>query len=222
VSQNPTRFGFTAATVLASSPACGTTVGLVCAPSNAIAGYGLLQNHIARRAPLGSFTDENNADTDGRSLALALRAGYDFHLGPVTTGPVVGAVLQQVGINGFTETGSTGLTALSFGQQTWGSAVSQLGWRGSVDADRWQLFADMEWNHELAGRNHTVTASLTSIAAPSWSAAAVPLASDWATASVGVAYKLGPQVIIDAAVSAMFANPRTTSCGGELGLNVSF
>jgi outer membrane lipase/esterase len=190
--------------------------------SNAIAGYGLLQNHIARQAPLGSFTDENNADTDGRSLALALRAGYDFHLGPVTTGPVVGAVLQQVGINGFTETGSTGLTALSFGQQTWGSAVSQLGWRGSVDADRWQLFADMEWNHELAGRNHTVTASLTSIAAPSWSAAAVPLASDWATASVGVAYKLGPQVIIDAAVSAMFANPRTTSCGGELGLNVSF
>ena len=36
VSQNPTLFGFTAATVLASSPACGTTVGLMCAPAQLV------------------------------------------------------------------------------------------------------------------------------------------------------------------------------------------
>ena len=36
VSQNPTKFGFTTATVLASSPACGATVGLVCAPSDLV------------------------------------------------------------------------------------------------------------------------------------------------------------------------------------------
>ena len=109
---------------------------------NAIASYGLLQNHIARQVTLGIFTDQNNADADGHSLALALRGGYDFHLGPVTTGPVAGAVLQQVRINGFTETGSSGLTALSFGSQTRGSAVSQLGWRGSLDLGNWQPFAD--------------------------------------------------------------------------------
>ena len=133
-----------------------------------------------------------------------------------------GVVLQQVRVAGFTETGASGLTALSFGAQTHGSAVSQIGWRGSLDAGDWQPFADVEWNHELAGKNRTITTSLTSIAAPSWSTAAAPVASNWATAAVCVSYKLSPQVIVGAAASAMFANPRTTSYGGELGLNVSF
>ena len=170
---------------------------------NAIASYGLLQNHVARQVTLGVFTDQNNADTDGHALALALRGGYDFHVGPVTTGPVVGAVLQQVRIDGFTETGSSGVTALSFGSQTRGSAVSQLGWRGSVDLGNWQPFAEMEWNHELANKNRTITASLTSIAAPSWSAAAVadrrrtgpPHRSASPT-------RISPQVIVAAAASA--------------------
>ncbi len=188
---------------------------------NAVASYGMLQNHVARAVTLGIFTDQNSADTDGHGLALALRGGYDFHLGPVTTGPVAGAVLQQVRINGFTETGSSGLTALSFGAQTRGSAVSQFGWRGSLDLGDWQPFAAMEWNHEFAGTHRTVAASLTSIAAPSWFAAAAPIASDWATASIGVSFRLNPQVILGAATSAMFINPRTTSYGGELGLNVA-
>src|SRR4029079_15598816 len=60
---------------------------------NAVASYGLLQDRLARQVPLGLFTDQNSADTDGHSLALALRGGGDFTFGLVTTGPVVGAVL---------------------------------------------------------------------------------------------------------------------------------
>lgn len=190
--------------------------------ADAIASYGLSQNSVARQVTLGVFTDQNNADTDGHGLALALQGGYDFHVGPVTIGPVLGAVLQQVRIGGFTETGSSGVTALSFGGQTQGSAVSQLGWRGSVDLGNWQPFAEMAWNHELANRNRTITASLTSIAAPSWSAAAAPIAPNWATASVGVAYRITPLVTVAAEASAVFINPQATSYGGELGLNISF
>ena len=53
---------------------------------NAVAGYGLAQYHVARQVPLGLFTDQNSADTNGRALALALRGGWDFNFGPVTTG----------------------------------------------------------------------------------------------------------------------------------------
>ena len=130
-------------------------------------------------------------------------------------------MLQQVRINGFTETGSSGLTALSFGSQTRGSAVSQLGWRGSLDLGNWQPFAEVEWNHEWAGKNRTVTASLTSIAAPSWSAAAAPIASNWATGSLGVSYRINPRMIPPPPPQPMFINPQATSYGGELGLNVS-
>jgi outer membrane lipase/esterase len=48
------------------------------------------------------------------------------------------------------------------------------------------------------------------------------VASNWATAWLGVAYKLTPQVILRGAVSAEFANPQMISYGGELGLSVSF
>ena len=102
-------------------------------------------------------------------------------------------------------------------------AVSQLGWRGSLDLGDWQPFAEVEWNHEWAGKNRTVTASLTSIAAPSYSAAAAPIASNWATVSVGVSYQTqSPDDPAAAAASAVFINPQATSYGGELGLNVSF
>jgi outer membrane lipase/esterase len=189
---------------------------------NAIASYGLLQNNIARQVTIGNFIDQNDANANGHSLALALRGGYDLHIGAITTGPIVGAVLQQVRIDGFTETGTSGLSALSFGGQTRGSEVSQLGWRGSVDLGNWQPFADLEWNHEFASKNRMITTSLTSVAAPSWSADAIPIAANWATASIGASYKVSPQVIVAAAASAMFASPQASSYGGELAVNVSF
>jgi outer membrane lipase/esterase len=189
---------------------------------NAVASYDLLQDHVARQVALGSFTDQNSGNTSGHDPALALRGGWDFHLGPVTTGPVAGVVLQQVRLDGFTETGTSGVTALSFGSQTRNSAVSQLGWRAAATLGDWQPFAEMDWNHEWAGGNRTITASLTSIAAPSYSTAAAPVAGNWATASLGVAYKLNARVMLRGAAFAEFVNPQATSYGGGLGVNVGF
>jgi outer membrane lipase/esterase len=189
---------------------------------DAVASYDLLQDRTARQVTLGSFTDQNTGNTNGHDLALALRGGWDFHVGPVKTGPVVGLVLQQVRLDGFTETGTSGLTALSFGSQTRGSAVSQLGWRASAELGNWQPFAAVAWNHELAGGNRTITASLTSIAAPPYTTAAAPVAGDWATASLGIAYKLNAQVMLRGAAFAEVFTPQVSSYGGELGVNVSF
>jgi outer membrane lipase/esterase len=189
---------------------------------NAVATYGLLQNDLARPVTLGRFTDRNNADPSGQSLALALRGGGDLSFGRLATGPVAGVVLQRVRIDGFTETGASGVTALSFEAQTRDSLVSQLGWRVFGNVDRWQPFAEANWNHEWADRDNTVTASLTSVVAPSYSMDAAPVAADWATIALGASYKLNAQVLLRGAVSAMAFNADVTSYGGEIGLNVSF
>lgn len=189
---------------------------------DAVATYGLYQNKIERHVPLGIFADQNNADVSGRSLALAILAGGDLKLGKVTTGPVAGLVLQQVRMNGFTETGTSGVTALMFDSQTRGSIVSQLGWRASVDIGDWQPFAEAKWSHEWADKNRTVTASLTTVPAPPYSMDAVPMAKDWASGSLGVVYKLSSQVMLRGVGSAMFLNRQGTSYGGELGLSYSF
>ena len=150
----------------------------------------MLQDHVSRQVPLGIFTDQNKGDSNGHALALALRGGWDFHVGAFTFGPLAGLTLQQVRFNGFTESGTTGVTALSFGAQTRNSAISQLGVRASTEIGDWRPFAELAWNHELADRNRTVTASLTSIAAPAYFAAAIPGALDWASASAGTSYRI--------------------------------
>ena len=189
---------------------------------NVTASYGLYQDSVSRQAVLGKFMDQNSAHTTGQSLGLALRAGGDLVLGPVTTGPVAGLIVQQVRIKGFTESGTSGVTALSFGGQTRDSAVSQLGWRVLVDVDRWQPFAEAKWNHELVGQDRLVKAALTTTSAQHYSLAAAPTATDWTTASLGTSFKLSDRVLLRGAASASIDNPQVVTYGGELGISVSF
>jgi outer membrane lipase/esterase len=197
---------------------------------NVVASYGWHQDKIVRDVALGLFTDSNSADTTGRSLALALRAGGDLHLGPVTTGPVAGLVLQQVRIKGFAETGasgaqtgSNGVTALSFGEQIRDSAISQLGWRASIDVGDWRPFVEAKWNHELVDQSdRKVKAALTSTTASPYSMAAAPVQSDWATASAGTSYKISERVMVRGSASATAFDSQTVSYGGDVGVNVSF
>jgi len=189
---------------------------------NAVGSLGWYQDKIERPVALGLFTDQNSANTTGQSLALALRAGGDITLGPVTTGPVAGLVLQQVRLKGFTEAGASGVTALSFGGQTRDSAVSQLGWRAMVAIGSWQPFAEAKWNHELANQDRKVKAALTSTSATPYSLDAAPVAKDWASASFGATYKINDQVMLKATGSTSFANPQLVSYGGELGVSISF
>jgi outer membrane lipase/esterase len=189
---------------------------------NAVATHGQFQDKIAREVTLGIFTDHNNANTTGQSQALAVRFGGDISLGRITTGPVAGVVLQQVHLNGFSETGTSGVTALSFANQTRESAVGQLGWRVLLDVGAWQPFAEAKWNHEWAGKDHSVTASLTSVAAPSYTMDAAPIASDWATVSLGASFKLNSRVMLRGEASAALFNAEGESYGAELGVNISF
>jgi len=190
---------------------------------NAVATYGLFQEHIERPVTLHVFTDQNDADTTGHDLALALRGGGDFDVGQkVTTGPVMGVVMQRVQLDGFTEKGTSGVTALSFDTQTRDSLVSQFGWRGSLDLARWKPFVEAGWNHEWAKKENRVTASLTSVAAASYTVDAAPVAADWATASVGTSYQLNERVMLRGVISSVFANSQVDNYGGQLGVSVSF
>ncbi|MEI8309879.1 MAG: autotransporter domain-containing protein [Verrucomicrobiota bacterium] len=190
--------------------------------ANAVASYGWLQDQVARPVKLGIYTDQNYGKTSGQDLLLALRGGWDFCFMRITTGPVVGAVAQRIDISGFTETGTSGVTALSFGAQTRYSLLSQIGWRFAVDIGKWQPFAEATWIHEWADKDRTITASLTTTEAPSYSLSAAPIASNWAYAAVGSTYKVTSQVTLQCALTAQCFNPQVITYGGNLGVTVSF
>jgi outer membrane lipase/esterase len=199
-------------------------VGYLAGPlwGNAVATYDVFQYNIERLVQLGIFTDQNNAGTNGHSLELALRGGWNLSMGQFICGPVAGLILQQAHINGFTETGLSGVTALSFDDQTRDSLVTQLGWRVMMDGGRLRPFVEANWNHECAGKDRTITTSLTSVGAPSYIMDSVPVASDWATTSLGTFYELNSRTMLRGAASAMYINPQMITCGGEFSLNFCF
>jgi outer membrane lipase/esterase len=207
--------------------------------------FGGLRYDVNRVVPIGITTQSNTGNTSGQNTSFAAEFGYDFVTplgGPanavmpvkappaaaglaITHGPVVGIVLQRIRVDGFTETDPFasigGFTALAFGDQTRNSAVSELGYRASIDIGIWRPFAKLVWNHELASTDRSVTASLTTVAAPSYFMPAVVLGKDWGTATVGTTATIAQGVTGYATVSSEIAQRNVVAYGGQVGLNVA-
>jgi outer membrane lipase/esterase len=186
----------------------------------AIGSAGTIHDKVDRTVPIGITLQNNTATTNGADVSLASLTGYDFVSGPFTHGPVGGIVLQRVNIDAFTESGS--FTSLSFGGQTRDSAVTALGYRASFAAGPWQPFAQILWDHELASTDRLVTASLTTIAAPSYAMPAVVLGRDWASAMLGTTYTWGKRYTALVAFTANAAQDSAAVYGGQIGINVAF
>ncbi len=211
----------------------------------AIGTYGGLNYDVNRIVPIGITQQSNIGSTRGHNTSFAAEFGYDFvvpvgnapsgmplkapaspALWPVIThGPLVGIVLQHIRVNGYTETDQFaaigGFTALSFGDQTRDSAVTELGYQASIDLGRWRPFAKLVWDHELAPTDRNVTASLTSVVAPSYFMPAVVLGKDWGTATIGTTATFAPGVTGYATVFSQIAQHNVVTYGGQVGLNVA-
>jgi outer membrane lipase/esterase len=189
---------------------------------NIVTSYGILQNDISRFVKFGIFTDQNSGDADGNSFSLAVRGGSDIKIDRLTTGPIFGVIFQEADIDGFIEHGTTGVTSLSFESQTRKSQVTQLGWRGSVELSAWKPFVEATWNHEWNDDDRTVTTTLTTVSAPSYTTLATSVDSDWGNATIGASYRINPNTILWGAFSEVFGNSEMTNYGGEVGLSISF
>ena len=167
-----------------------------------------------------SYDAIDSSTTGGTNASFAAEAGYNFFAGSLTQGPVAGILLQRVYVNGFTEADAFaavgGFTALSFADQMRNSAVTELGYQMSLSFGAWQPFAKIVWNHELASLDRSVTASLTTIDAPSYSLPAVVFGTDWATATVGTTVTVHSGVTAYAAFTTEVAQNNVVDYGGQL------
>ena len=212
----------------------------------AIGTYGGLNYNVNRIVPIGITQQSNTGSTRGHNTSFAAEFGYDFTIAlgaapaglpvkapaaparwpQITHGPLVGVVLQHIRVDGYTETDQFaaigGFTALSFADQTRNSAVTELGYQASIDLGRWRPFAKLVWDHELAPLDRTVTASLTSVVAPSYFMPAVVLGRDWGTATIGTTVTFAPGVTGYGTVFSQIAQHNLVTYGGQVGVNVAF
>jgi outer membrane lipase/esterase len=213
--------------------------------ADVVASYGGLNYATNRIVPIGITQQSNFGTTTGNDISFAAEFGYNFvtSLGTMTSpamslkaapstsapaithGPVAGIILQRVFVNGFTEVDQFasigGFTALSFGDQVRDSAITELGYQASIDLGKWHPFAKFIWDHELASGNRSVTASLTSTVAPSYTMPAVVLGKDWATATLGTTFAVAQGVTGYANSSAQIGQQNVVTYGGRVGVNVA-
>ena len=183
--------------------------------------YGHLNYDIDRVVPLGIATFAALGETSGSNVSLAATAGYDLKWGPLTHGPYVGLTLQRVHIDGFTEA-STGPVALSFADQTRNSVVGALGYRLNWDLGTFKPFANVAWKHEFASDDRSVTASLTTTTAPSFSLPAVTVGRDWAAATAGTLVDLGNGVTAHGSVTGTLGQHNVVKYGAQVGLSIDY
>ena len=79
----------------------------------------------------GTFGGTASGDTDGEEVSVRAAAGYDHAIGNITIGPRVGLNFTHTDIDGFTETGSTGLE-LKFDDQDIDSLQGTVGVQASM------------------------------------------------------------------------------------------
>ena len=94
-----------------------------------------------------------------------------------------------------------------------------LGYQMRFDWGKWHPFAQFAWDHEFDPLDRMVTASLTTITAPSYSVPAVVLGRDWATATIGTQLTLTSAWSGLASFTAQLGQNHATVFGGLIGLN---
>jgi outer membrane lipase/esterase len=113
----------------------GSVVPITSMFVDAVAGYtrkdySFDRNTSFARAGL-STSGPTTGDTNGNEFRLGVNAGYDFLFGRFTVGPRVGVLYRETTVDGFRESGTTGLE-LAYDNQNVQSLTTTAGVFGSV------------------------------------------------------------------------------------------
>lgn len=124
--------------------------------------YGKQNYDINRHVQLGTGALDADGNTDGRNLSLQLEGGYEFRAGALRHGPYIGAVAQDLRIDGYEETGGD-FANLGIASQQRHSLVGNAGWQLAYDAGGWSPYARVGAEHEFEDRDHNLELRALSI-----------------------------------------------------------
>jgi outer membrane autotransporter protein len=118
------------------------------------------------RSGLGGIA---SGGTDGSEWSAFLSAGYDFHIGRLTVGPIAALQYTEVNIDGFSEKGSAAPMAIHEGSAE--SLRSDIGFRAFY---QWQIgkvilepSLKATWEHEYKYSALPITAGFAGVPGPS-------------------------------------------------------
>ena len=119
---------------------------------------------VDRRVQLGPAERSYQGSPDGDNLAFGANAGWDFHHGALTHGPVVGLLVQKIGVDGYAED-RVDSAGLAYPDQDFDSTIGSVGWQAHFDInDSVAPYARLAWEHEFEDAPHDAFAQSLTVA----------------------------------------------------------
>lgn len=129
--------------------------------ANGVATYSWLDYASKRKIALGPFNISEQGDTSGHQFGVKGQIGYNFTLGNIVHGPLVGLAWERVNVDGFSEH-SNSVTAMTFGDQTRESLRSRLGWQIAAETSLAEVkvrpYAQLSYDYEHRKDERTYSA----------------------------------------------------------------
>jgi outer membrane lipase/esterase len=126
--------------------------------------YTWLSYEVDREVWLGPAKRSHEGSPDGSNLTFGVNAGYDFKGERVTHGPVASVLMQRIDVDGYAENLPTQSTSLAYGDQSFDSLITSLGWQASYEInDHLVPYARLTWDKEHEDQPSEVFARSQSI-----------------------------------------------------------
>jgi outer membrane lipase/esterase len=117
--------------------------------ANAQLSYTQLRYDVDREVFLGPAKRSHSGSPDGSNLSFGVSAGYNFTRESLTHGPVLSVLTQRIDVDGYAEDQPTLSTSLAYGDQSYDSLITSLGWQASYDInDHLAPYARVTWDQE--------------------------------------------------------------------------
>ncbi|NUS61747.1 MAG: autotransporter domain-containing protein, partial [Lysobacter sp.] len=104
---------------------------------------------VTRNVQLGPAVRSYEGSPDGENLSFGAMAGWDFHSGKITHGPVVSVLSQSIDVDGYAEN-RVDAAGLAYPDQSYDSLIGAAGWQARFEASATTMpYAKFTWEHEF-------------------------------------------------------------------------
>lgn len=187
---------------------------------NGVGSFGFTDYDVRRGVTINGTDHSTGGNTEGINASIGVEGGYDFAMGGLTHGPVLGLRYQHVEVEGFSEDSS--LFGFTYRSQTRNSLVGSVGYRAAYDFGSVLPYAKVTLNREFKDDQRNITVESRSISTLAYDVAVAKPDRSYVDLTAGASFRLATSVTGTLGLNARLGDQDRRDYGGFLGVSVGF
>ncbi|KAA0581371.1 autotransporter domain-containing protein [Azospirillum sp. B21] len=187
---------------------------------NGVGSFGFTDYDLRRGVTINGTDHSTGGNTEGINASIGVEGGYDFTMGGLTHGPVLGLRYQHVEVEGFGEDSS--LFGFTYRSQTRNSLVGSVGYQAAYDFGSVLPYAKVTLNREFKDDQRSITVESRSISTLAYEVAVAKPDRSYVDLTAGASFRLAASVTGTLGLNARLGDEDRRDYGGFIGLNVGF